>query len=141
MHYEHPGRMGTRKYLRENFLVAFMWRRPLNGTALAIPTHRGPKRISNATSPQVVVWMINKWRAKIIEREIYNVRGPWQRDDGKFVGENTVTIWTIFVNIYNQNILEHSSLDYAEDQFTLRNLVHFYVIHFLKFHSNYCPIH
>ena len=53
-----------------------MWRRPLNSAALAIPTHKGPERVSNATSTQVVDWMINKWRAKIIGRELYNVRDP-----------------------------------------------------------------
>jgi len=79
--------MGARKYLREscchhiecstaNFLAAFMWRRPLNSAALAIPTHKGPKRVSDTTSTQVVAWIINKWRVKIIGREIYNVRDP-----------------------------------------------------------------
>ena len=79
--------MGARKYLREsyyhriecsatNFLAAFMWRRPLNSVALAIPTHRGSERVSDATSTQVVAWIINKWRAKIIGGEIYNVRDP-----------------------------------------------------------------
>ena len=91
----------ARKYLREscyhyikcfaaNFLAAFMWRRPLNSAALAIPTHKGPERVSNATSTQVVDWMINKWRAKIIGRELYNRRdSPW-RGDKKFKGKNTI---------------------------------------------------
>ena len=64
------------KYSAANFLVAFMWRRPLNSVALAIPTHKGLERVSDAASTQVVVWMINKWRVKIIRREIYNVRDP-----------------------------------------------------------------
>ena len=79
--------MGAQRFLREscchriecsaaNFLAAFMWRRPLNSAALVTPTHRGPVRVSNATSTQVVVRMINKWRVKIIERELYNVRDP-----------------------------------------------------------------
>ena len=79
--------MRARKYLREsychriecsaaNFLAAFIWRRPLNNAALAIPTHKGPERVSDATSTQIVAWMINKWRAKIIGRELYNVRDP-----------------------------------------------------------------
>ena len=79
--------MGAQRYLREScchriecsiadFLVAFMWRRPLNSAALAILTHRGLERMSDAISTQVVAWMINKWRAKIIERELYNVRDP-----------------------------------------------------------------
>ena len=37
-----------------NFLATLTWRRPLNNAALAIPTHRGPKGVSNMTSTQVV---------------------------------------------------------------------------------------
>ena len=37
-----------------NFMVALMWRRPLNNTALATPTHKGPKGVSDGTSTQVV---------------------------------------------------------------------------------------
>ena len=48
----------------------------MNSAILAIPTHKGPERVSNVTSTQVVDWMINKWRAKIIGRELYNVRDP-----------------------------------------------------------------
>jgi len=87
MHHERTGRMGARKYLREscchciecsaaNFLTAFMWRRPLNNAALTTPTHKEPKRVSDGTNTQIVAWMINKWRAKIIQREVYNVRDP-----------------------------------------------------------------
>ena len=57
-----------------NSLAAFMWRRPLNITTLVAPTHRGLVRVSDGTSTQVVAWTTDKWRAKIIERGIYNVR-------------------------------------------------------------------
>ena len=57
---------GAQKYLREsychriecsaaNFLTAFMWRIPLNSVVLAIPTHKGPERMFDGTSTQVVV--------------------------------------------------------------------------------------
>ena len=49
-----------------NFLAALIWRRLLNSAALATPTHRGFKMVSDRTSTQVVAWMINKWRAKIV---------------------------------------------------------------------------
>ena len=89
---ERTGRWVARKYLVKNcchriecsvanFLIAFMWRRPLNNTVLAIPTHRGPERVFDGTSTQVVDWMINKWRVKIIQRGIYNVRNPWGKGD------------------------------------------------------------
>ena len=57
-----------------NSLTAFMWRRPLNSVALIAPTHREPMRVSDGTNTQVVAWMIDKWKAKIIQGEIYNVR-------------------------------------------------------------------
>ena len=56
------------------FLVAFMWRRPLNGAVLAIAIHRKPKKVSGGTSTQVIAQMINKWRIKMINAELYNVR-------------------------------------------------------------------
>ena len=60
-HYRNIGLGGVLKYLGEsyyhhiecsaaNFLVALIWRRPLNSAALAIPTHRGPERVSDGTN-------------------------------------------------------------------------------------------
>ena len=129
MHYERAGRMGVRKYLRKscchriecstaNFLAAFMWRRPLNSAVLATPTHKGPKGVPDKTNTQVVAWMINKWRIKIIKKELYNVRDPPWRRDWKFVRESIVTTWTISVTFFNQYILEHISSNWAEDEVT-----------------------
>ena len=70
-------KMGAEKYLAEschhrikysaaNFLTALMRRRPLNSTVLPALTHRGPKKVFDGTSTQIVAWMINKWKAKII---------------------------------------------------------------------------
>ena len=53
-----------KKYLMKNchhrikctaatFSVAFMWKRPLNSTVLAITTYRKPKKVSDGTSTQV----------------------------------------------------------------------------------------
>jgi len=60
VHHEHTKKRGTQKYLREScynrikciaatFLTAFMWRKPLNSAALAITTHRKPKKVSDGT--------------------------------------------------------------------------------------------
>ena len=87
MPHKRTKRMENPKYLMEscyhciecfiaNFLAAFMWRRPLNSVVLAILTHRGPERMSDVASTRVVAWMINKWNAKIIRGELYNVRDP-----------------------------------------------------------------
>ena len=77
--------MEAQKYLRKscyhrieypaaNFLATFIWRKSLNNVALTTPIHRGSEKMSNGTSTQVIVWMINKWRAKINQGGVYNVR-------------------------------------------------------------------
>ena len=78
-------RKETQKYLREScyhcikctattFLVAFMWRRPLNSAALATTTHRKLENVSDGTGTQVKTQMVNKCRIKMVQRELYNVR-------------------------------------------------------------------
>ena len=103
VHHEHTRRRGTQKYLRENcyhriectaatFLTAFMWRKPLNSTALATTTHRKPKKVSNGTSTQIRNQMTNKCKIKLVQMELYNVRDlPWGRDR-KNQERNTVAI-------------------------------------------------
>ena len=87
MHCERTGEMRTKKYLRKNCyhriecsatnsLAAFMCGRLLNSAVLVAPTHRGSVRVSDGTSTQVVAWTIDKWRAKIIQKGIYNVKDP-----------------------------------------------------------------
>ena len=85
--HEHMRRKGTQKYIRKSyyhcikctettFLVAFMWRRPLNSAALAITIHRKPKRVSDGTDTQIKAQIINKCRIKMVQNELYNVRDP-----------------------------------------------------------------
>ena len=87
MNEEHTRRRGTQKYLRESyyhriectaatFLAAFMWRRPLNSVVLATTTHRKPKRVSDGIGTQIRAQMTNKYRIKMVQRELYNVRDP-----------------------------------------------------------------
>ena len=48
--------------------------------------------VSNGTSTQVAAQMINKYKIKIVQNELYNVRDPpWIRD-WKIVEESTVAI-------------------------------------------------
>ena len=54
-----------------------MWRRPLNSVTLATATHRELERVSNGTTTQVELRMINKWRVKIIQTEIYKEKDPF----------------------------------------------------------------
>ena len=60
-----------------------MWRRPLNSVTLATATHRELERVSNGTSTQVELRMINKWRVKIIQTEIYKEKDPFMKGDRK----------------------------------------------------------
>ena len=53
-----------------------MWRRPLNNAVLVAATHKRLGRASDGTSIQVVAYMINKLRAKISQKRLYNVRDP-----------------------------------------------------------------
>ena len=48
--------------------------------------------VSNGTSTQVVAQMINKYKIKIVQNELYNVRDPPWIWDWKIVEENTVAI-------------------------------------------------
>ena len=86
MSHEHTRRKEIQEYLREScchrikyiaatFLIAFMWKRPLNNAALANTTHRKPKRVSDGTGTQLMAQTINKCRIKMIQRDLYNVRG------------------------------------------------------------------
>ena len=88
----------------------------MNSAALVAPTHIGPVRVSDGTITQVVVWMINKWRAKIIQRELYNVRDPpWRKGEG---GErNIVVIRTVLVINFKNYIQELISSNCAKNDF------------------------
>ena len=49
-----------------------MWRRPLNRAILASPnSQKGREGMSDGTDTQVETWMINKWKAKIVKKELY----------------------------------------------------------------------
>ena len=76
MSHEHTRRKEIQEYLREScchrikyiaatFLIAFMWKRPLNSAALVTITHRKPKRVSDETGTQVRAQIINKCRIKM----------------------------------------------------------------------------
>ena len=59
-----------------NPLAVFMWRRPQNSAVLLAITHRRLGSASEEINTQVVTCIINKWRARISEMRIYNVRDP-----------------------------------------------------------------
>ena len=54
-----------------------MKRRPLNNVVLVVATQRRFRRASDdETTIRVVAFIINKWRAKISGKQLYNVRDP-----------------------------------------------------------------
>ena len=53
-----------------------MWRRHLNSEVLATTTHKKTGEVSDETGTQVISQTVNKCRAKMIKRELYNVRNP-----------------------------------------------------------------
>ena len=53
-----------------------MWRRPLNSVTLAAATHKGLKKVPDGMRAQVGVQMINKYKARMIRKNLYNVEKP-----------------------------------------------------------------
>ena len=105
-----------------------MWTRPLNSATSVIATHRTPARVSDETNTQVQAWMINKWKAKIVQRGLYNRRNPPWREDPRINRESTVAISRTPVTILIQYLLEQSSSDCAENKHSLINSVHLCLI-------------
>ena len=94
MHHKRTRKMGTQKHLRKswyhhiecpaaNFLAAFMWKKLMNSVVLSIATHKKLENVSDVTNTQVVAQMINKYRIKMIQNVLYNVRNPPWGGGGK----------------------------------------------------------
>ena len=64
-----------------NVLAALMMKGPLNSMALVAATHRGCGKVANGTSTPVMACTINRWRAKIDRKEIYNGKNPLRMGD------------------------------------------------------------
>ena len=72
--------------------------------------------------------MINKWKAKIVKRWLYNRRNPPWREDPRIKRENTVVISRTPVTILIQYLLEQTFSDCAENKLSLINSVHLCLI-------------
>ena len=66
-----------------NVLAALMRKLPLNSAVLVAATHREFRKVADGMSIRVRTCMINRWRAKIDWKEIYNVRDLPRRGDQK----------------------------------------------------------
>ena len=76
-------------------LAALMRKGPLNSITLVAATHRKLEKAIDGTSTQVVTYMINKWRAKINGKEVYNIRKPPGIGDRKIERGKTVVVCII----------------------------------------------
>ena len=72
--------------------------------------------------------MINKWKAKIVKRWLYNRRNPPWREDPRIKRENTVVISRTPVTILIQYLLEQTFSDCAENKLSLINSAHLCLI-------------
>ena len=72
--------------------------------------------------------MINKWKAKIVQRGLYNKRDPPWRGELGIKRESTVVISRTPVTILIQYLLEQNSSDCAKNKLSLINSVHLYLI-------------
>ena len=70
-----PGRIYVEKTPKQCFLVA---------------THRRFGKVFEGTSTQVMTCMINKWRAKISQKGLYNVRNPLEKWGGELVERKNI---------------------------------------------------
>ena len=72
--------------------------------------------------------MINKWKAKIIQRGLYNRRDPPWRGGPGIKRESTVAISTTPVTILIQYLQEQNSSDCAKNKLSLINSVYLCLI-------------
>ena len=72
--------------------------------------------------------MINKWKAKIVQRGLYNRRNSQWREDPGTNREGNVAISRTPVTILIQYLLEQSSSDCAENKLSLINSIHLCLI-------------
>ena len=76
----------------------------MNSTTLVAATHRKLEKAADGISIQVATCMINKWRSKINEKEVYNVRNlPGKRGRKINLGK-TVAVCTILKSFCNQTL-------------------------------------
>ena len=119
------------------FLAALIWRRPLNSVALATATHKGLKGVSDGMSAQMEVQMINKCKAQMIRKSLYNVeKPPWstrrkKEKDNIVACKRNLMWWSVLINKI-LSLLRKRSFDHNSFYFCL--FVH-------QFHASHCSTH
>ena len=77
-----------------------MWKRSLNSATLTTATHRELGKVADGTSTQVGIQMINKWRVKMIQKNIYKV------EDSSWKGDRKEERKKQYSNLNHSDILE-----------------------------------
>ena len=72
--------------------------------------------------------MINKWKAKIVQRGLFNRRNPPWREDPGINREGTIAISRTPVTILIQYLLEQNFSDCAKNKLSLINSIHLCLI-------------
>ena len=86
-----------------NDLATLMRKWPLNSITLVATTHRKWEKAADKTSTQVATCMINKWKAKINGKEVYNVINPPGMGDRKLIKGR----WLLFVPSRKAFVTKH----------------------------------
>ena len=101
-------------------LVALMRKWPMNNAVLVAVTHRRFGKVADGTGTRVVTCTINRWRAKINWKGIYNVRNPPRKREGEWEGENMIAIYMILETFvterWKKNKNNKSSKEMLEDR-------------------------
>ena len=72
--------------------------------------------------------MINKWKAKIVKRGLYNRRNPQWKGDHRINRESTIAISRTPITILIQYLQEQNSSDCAKNKLSLINSVYLCLI-------------
>ena len=120
-------------------LAALMRKGPLNSITLVAATHRKLENAANGTSTQVATCVINKWRAKINGKGIYNVRNPPGMGDRKIKRGKTVVACIILESFRNQALenLEEEPLLGSSPRIKFHTSPHVFVI---QTYLQPCPV-
>ena len=86
-------------------MAAFMWSRPLNNIFWKITTQKKLKKKFDGTNTQVVAWMTNKCRGRMVQRD-YIIGNIFHKKGIGKQKKRTVAITIAFV-LYLLDLYEH----------------------------------
>ena len=88
-------------------MAAFMWSRPSNSVSWEITNQKKLKKKFNGTNTQVMAWMMNKRRGRIVQGD-YIMRNIFHKEGIRKLRKDTVVVKIAFV-LCLLNLYEHLS--------------------------------